>query len=213
MRRFARGGRGAAGQTTHESDARHEFGTNLSALIVLTALSALSACADQGAKPPTTATAADSADQVLINMQHYLGQDGLRRSVVFADTAYIYEATHVIDMRKVRVVFFTSGGDTSSVITGDRGIYHTLEGTMTATGHVVARTPDGRLLHTEKLNYVKQSNQISSDTPFIYDRGAEHLEGNGFTTDPSFVNVVTQQPKGGERKKGKPGGGIALPGQ
>jgi hypothetical protein len=167
-------------------------------LSVLTVLSA--ACADQGAKPPTTATAADSADQVLIDMQHYLGQDGLRKSVVFADTAYIYEAAHLIDMRQVRVVFFTASGDTSSVITGEKGLYHTLEGTMTATGHVVARTD-------------KTRNQISSDTPFIYDRGQEHLEGNGFTTDPSFVNVVTQQPKGGERKGGKPANGIPLPGQ
>jgi LPS export ABC transporter protein LptC len=183
-------------------------------LSILSALSVLSAaCADQGAKPPTTATAADSADQVLIDMQHYLGQDGLRKSVVFADTAYIYEAAHLIDMRQVRVVFFTASGDTSSVITGEKGLYHTLEGTMTATGHVVARTPDGRLLHTEKLDYDKTRNQISSDTPFIYDRGQEHLEGNGFTTDPSFVNVVTQQPKGGERKGGKPANGIPLPGQ
>lgn len=209
-----RGGRGAGRWSARESNAGTAHRTNLSALTALAALSVFTAaCADQGAKPLTTATAADSADQVLIKMEHYLGQDGLRRSVVFADTAYIYEATHLIDMRQVRVVFFTNSGDTSSVITGERGIYRTQDGTMTATGNVVARTPDGRLLHTEKLQYDKTRNQISSDTPFKYDRGAEHLEGNGFTTDPSFVNVVTQQPKGGERKGGKPSGGIPLPGQ
>ncbi|MEO8032257.1 MAG: LPS export ABC transporter periplasmic protein LptC [Gemmatimonadota bacterium] len=202
MTHSARGGTGAGGQ-------RNPSVFSVFSVAYILAIG----CADQGAKPPTAATAADSADQVLINMQHYLGQDGLRKSVVFADTAFIYETSHLIDMRQVRVVFFTSNGDTSSVITGERGLYRTQDGTMTATGHVIAKTPDGRVLQTEKLEYDKAKNQILSEVPFIYDKGQEHLEGNGFTTDPSFVNVVTQQPKGGERKGGKPASGIPLPGQ
>lgn len=214
-----RRGRGAEGQTVPTRWGQSAPRANSSVLSALTAGLLTSgmllclACTEQGAKPPTAAGAADSADQILVNMQHYLGQDGLRKSVVFADTAFIYEATHLIDMKKVRVVFFTATGDTSSVITGERGVYHTQDGTMSALGNVIAKTPDGRVLRTEKLDYDKGRNQIFSDVPFIYDKGAEHLEGNGFTTDPSFNTVVTQQPKGGERKGGKPANGIPLPGQ
>jgi len=184
------------------------FILNSKAVLLLSA----SACADTGVKPPSTTAEADTADQVLIDMSHHIVEDGLRKSVVDADTAYIYEASHLADLRKVRVVFFAPGGDTSSVVTADRGMYRMQAGTMQATGHVVAHTPDGHVLHTEELNYDRASNTISSNVPFVYDRGNEHLEGNGFTTDPAFTKVVTQQPRGGE--KGKPqGGGILLPGQ
>ena len=182
----------------------------LTGCAVLLALA--TACADQGVKPPAGTAEADTADQVLIDMSHHIVEDGLRKTVVDADTAYIYEALHLADLRMARVVFFTAGGDTSSVVTADRGLYRMQAGTMKATGHVVAHTPDGHVLRTEELNYDRASNTISSNVPFVYDRGNEHLEGNGFTTDPAFTKVVTQQPRGGE--KGKPqGGGILLPGQ
>jgi LPS export ABC transporter protein LptC len=172
----------------------------------------LAACADQGAKPPAATAEADTADQVLLEMSHHIVEDGLRKIVVDADTAYIYEATHLTDLRNVTVVFFTAEGDTSSVVTARRGLYRMQSGTMKATGSVVARTPDGHVLHTEELDYDRTSNTISSQVPFVYDKGNDHLEGNGFTTDPAFTKVITQQPRGGE--KGKPqGGGILLPGQ
>ena len=67
-------------------------------------------------------------------MSHHIVEDGLRKIVVDADTAYIYEASHLTDLREVRVVFFTAEGDTSSVVTGDRGLYRMQAGTMKATG-------------------------------------------------------------------------------
>jgi hypothetical protein len=48
---------------------------------------------------------------------------------------------------------------------------------------------------------------VSSDRAFTYDAGGQHLVGQGFTTDPSFRNVVTQQPRG------TPGSELLLPGQ
>jgi len=172
----------------------------------------LVACADQGARPPSATADADTADQILVDMSHHIVEDGLRKIVVDADTAYIYEAAHLTDLRNLTVIFFTAEGDTSSVVKARRGLYRMQAGTMKATGSVVARTPDGHVLHTEELNYDRTSNTISSTVPFVYDKGNDHLEGNGFTTDPAFTRVITQQPRGGER--GKPqGGGILLPGQ
>ncbi len=46
----------------------------------------VSAC-DTGIKPTATISAADSADQVLEGMSHYMTNDGVLRAHVLADTA------------------------------------------------------------------------------------------------------------------------------
>jgi hypothetical protein len=46
-----------------------------------------------------------------------------------------------------------------------------------------------------------------TDKKFSFDRGAEHLEGNSFRSDPDFKNVVTDRPRGVS------GEGLLLPGQ
>ena len=50
------------------------------------------------------------------------------------------------------------------------------------------------------------------DKPFVYDKADQHLEGNGFVSDPDFRNVVTRQPRGGQ-DGGPSGVGGLLPGQ
>mgnify|MGYP001791945553 CR=1 FL=1 len=89
---------------------------------------------------------------------------------------------------------------------------------MKARGHVVALTPDGGKLTSEHLDYDEKANSISPDRPFVCDRTGQHIEGNAFTSDPDFRNIVTKQPRGSERtgtraKKPGDGGGILLPGQ
>ena len=67
--------------------------------------------------------------------------------------------------------------------------------------------PDGRTLRTQALKYDNATNTISTDVPFTFDRGDEHLEGNSFKSDPDFKNVVTDKPRG------VTGRGMLLPGQ
>ncbi len=185
----------------------------LSALSVLSALSALTlaACQDDAIRPPISAVAPDSADQVLEGMEHLITTDGVRRTRVIADTAFLYESTNLARLKVVKVTFYDANGNERSTVTSDSGLYHMRDGSMSAWGHVVAVTPDNRRLQSAELKYDSRSKQISSDKPFVYDRADQHLEGNGFTSDPDFRNVVTRQPRGGERR----GGGAAgvLPGQ
>ena len=56
--------------------------------------------------------------------------------------------------------------------------------------------PDGRRLKTEALKYDNATNTISTNVHFTFDRGGEHLEGNSFSSDPDFKNVVTDRPRG-----------------
>jgi LPS export ABC transporter protein LptC len=177
---------------------------------VIAALTAMG-CQEDAVRPPVTTIAADTADQVLEGMEHLITMDGVRRTRVIADTAYLYEATQQSRLKTVKVTFYDGSGNETSTVTSDSGLYQMRDGSMIAWGHVVAVTPDNRRLTSDELKYDARAKQISSDKPFAYDRGDQHLEGNGFTSDPDFRNVVTRQPRGGQRP-GAAGGGL-LPGQ
>ncbi len=166
-------------------------------------------------RPPTTMTAADSADQVLEGMEHFITNDGVRRTRVIADTAYLYEATQLARLKKVKVTFYSVTGAETSTITADSGLYQTRDGSMNAWGGVVAKTPDGRVLQSEELKYDARRQEISSGLPFIFDRPGEHMTGDAFHSDPDFKNIVAVRPKGGQQGGGKDstGGGFLLPGQ
>ncbi len=178
----------------------------------------LAACEDDAVRPTVTVTAADTADQVLFSMEHLITNNGVRRTKVLADTAYLYEQTQLARLKTVTVSFYDAVGNESSTIKADSGTYQMRDGSMQSWGHVLATTPDGRRLRSEELKYDSRQHKISSDRPFTYDRGDQHLEGNGFTSDPDFRNVVARQPRGGQAggTTGRPDsapGGFRLPGQ
>jgi LPS export ABC transporter protein LptC len=183
----------------------------LSFAAALAVVSILAGCKDDAIRPPVTVAAADTADQVLEGMEHLITVDGVRRTKVVADTAYVYESSQLSRLKVVTVTFYDPNGNETSTVTSDSGLYQMRDGSMNAWGNVVATTPDGRKLRSPELKYDAHSKQISSDKPFVYDRADSHLEGNGFTSDPDFRNVVTQQPRGGQRP-GAGGAGV-LPGQ
>jgi hypothetical protein len=77
---------------------------------------------------------------------------------------------------------------------------------MEGRGDVVVVTTDGRRLTTEVLQYSQTRNEVTSDRPFVFDGPDRHVEGDGFTSDPSFRNVVARRPRG-------TGGHFTLPDQ
>jgi LPS export ABC transporter protein LptC len=176
----------------------------------------LAACSEEGVKPTVTVTAADTADQVLDKMEHLITTDGVRRTRVIADTAYIYEPTQLSRLKIVTVTFFDANGFERSTITADSGLYQMRDGGMTAWGHVVGKTPDGKRLASAELRYDARTREISSTRPFVFDRPGQHLEGNGFVSDPDFANVRAQQPRAHQipgQGGAAPGNGLLLPGQ
>lgn len=165
------------------------------------------ACEETGARPTTTITAVDSADQVLEGFSHYVTNEGVRRTRVEADTAFFYESTQITELRNIKVTFYDLKGEESSTLTARRGTYRWQNGSMEAEGQVLVVSPDGRRLRSETLQYDNATNTISTDQRFTFDRGPEHLEGNSFRSDPDFRNVVTDRPRG------VAGDGLLLPGQ
>jgi LPS export ABC transporter protein LptC len=179
--------------------------------LVLVAASALgaaaAACGGGGARPTTTIQEADTADQVLEGFSHYVTSDGVRRTRVEADTAYFFEGSQLASLRRVRVTFYDPKGAEASRLTSRRGSYHWQDGSMDADGDVVVTGQDGRRLESEDLKFDNKANRISTDKPFRFRRGDEFIQGTGFSSDPDFKNVVTNQPRGVAGK------GVLLPGQ
>ena len=174
----------------------------------VTAMAAGTACNDIGQRPGVVLSAADTADQTLFKVRHYITRDGVQKSLVEADTAYYYEGTQSFELRVVTVTFYNPDGAPTSTLTADQGTYQTMTGAMEGRGNVAVRSTDGtRTLHSEQLKYDPGKNEISTDLPYTYDQGGNHLEGTGFTSDPDFQQMTTANPRG------RAGEGVVLPGQ
>lgn len=164
------------------------------ALLGMTVVVLALGCGDE--RPTATVTAADTADQILIKMSHVVTIDGLQRAKVTADTAYFYSPTQAAELRNVHITFFDEHGAATTNLTCREGTYRWQSGDMEGRGNVRAVTTDGRTLRTAVLRYNQTRNEVSSDKAFVFDGPGRHIEGDGFTSDPEFRNVVAKRPHG-----------------
>lgn len=160
-------------------------------------LAVFAACGDAGKPPIAAATVGDTADQVIFGLNHQLTMDGGLRTRLQADTAYLFQLSQTSQLRNIRVTFYTAEGRESSTLTAKTGKYDWRNGDMEARDNVVAVTPEGRRLTTAALKYRRSDQSIESPEPFVFDAPDRHLEGDGFTSDPDFRNVVTRRPRRG----------------
>lgn len=160
------------------------------------------ACSNSGIAPPK-ATSADSLapDQVMTGMKTYLVRNGIRTSLVEADTAFINQQTHNADLVGLRVTFFDStSGRTMSVVTSKTGKYDMERQSLDARGNVVAVTTESKTLKTEHLVYDKVQDRIHSDTAFTVTGSTENMTGSAFESDPGFKSVLVLHPRGRETR-------------
>ncbi len=174
-------------------------------------VTAAAACQDDGIRPVATIQAGDTADQILYGVTTMLAPDGIRRNRLQADTAFIYEAAGLYDLRGIELLFYDENGVHTSTLTADSGLYRYHTGAMEAHGNVVVRSTEDEVLKTSVLRYDQQANELSTDQPFTYQSPDGSYEGNGFRSDPGFHNIVTDQPRGGQ--VGDEPGSMPLPGQ
>ncbi len=170
--------------------------------------SLLAACTPDGVRPATESIVADTADQIMFKMSTKITNEGVLRSYVEADTAFIYQRTQTTDLRRFTARLLDEKGNQKSTLTADRGLYVIYSNKLDARGHVVVTTVDGQKIQTEHLIYDKMANQVTIDTTFVYDSKKGRLTGNCLKSDIDFTNVNVCQPKGRQRGKG-----FLLPGQ
>ena len=161
-------------------------------------VTSLAACQDESIRPVTVLQSGDTADQIIYGVRTNLAPDGIRRNELTADTAFIYQAAGLYDLRGVTLLFFDANGVHTSTLTADSGLYRFHTGAMEARGDVEVRNTEGEVLRTTVLRYEQETDELSSDQPFTYEGPDGAYEGNGFRSDPQFTNVVTDQPRGSQ---------------
>lgn len=152
------------------------------------------------------AAAADTADQLMIGLDQYITEGGVRKAFLQADSAFLYEVSGRADLRNIRVVFFAPNGDTSSVLTARAGQYDWRTGMMQARQDVVVVLSSGGRLTTSVLDYDQARNEVKTDQHYVYVSPDQNLGGQGFVTDPGLSMFRTQQLRGRA-------GAFTLPGQ
>lgn len=123
-------------------------------------------------------------------------RDGVLQARIEADTAFQYETRQLTELRVVTVHFYNAIGARTSTLTSEEATFEWRTENMEARGTVVAVTPDDRTLRTEVLRYDKLRNEIEGVRPFVFDSPTQHLEGDAFTSDPDFRNVLATRPSG-----------------
>ncbi len=131
----------------------------------------------------------DSAEQVMYGLRNVQTNAGVRKSVLYGDTAYFYNDNTLIDLRHVRIVFFSAAGDSNAVMVGRTGRYDTRTQRVEGRGDVVVTSTDGRRLASPHLVYERSLNQITSDTNFTFTEPGRTLEGIGLRSDPQLRSV------------------------
>lgn len=135
------------------------------------------------------------ADQVMIEVEHYMTREGVRRAHLVADTVYLLEKGSSAHLRHYTVDFFDPDGDRASVLTAEDGVYDMETGDMRASGDVVVVDPaESQQLTTERLRYDAESGKLTSDVAFTLIRGRDTVRGTGFVTDPGLDSLTTRQP-------------------
>ena len=137
-------------------------------------------------QPPTATTGADSADQVIFGLTHYLTVDGIRRARLEADTAYFFQGAQTAEMLNLTVTFYSLQGAETSTLTSREGTYRWRTQDMEARIDVVAVTPDGRRLMTSRLQYDRATDKIIGPEPYTFVTPDREGSGESFISDPDF---------------------------
>ena len=143
---------------------------------------------------PHTASARDSAEQVLYGGRSVLASNGVRRGEVAGDTVLVFGAATRFELTGLRAEFTTTLGRPLGVMTSATGTYRIPAGDIDAHGKVtVVSDTSRRRLEGTAVRYDVERNQLSSDSPFVAMSGARRLSGVGFTADPGLFTVKCSQ--------------------
>jgi len=177
------------------------------AVTVLVGLSLVANGCDDKKEPPVAPLnpLADSADQVMFGLHTLLTDKGMLRAELLADTAFFFDNNTRIELRRLTTTFFNQVGAKTSVLTSEQGTYNTARAQTEARRHVVIVTPDAKRLTSEQVRYQQATNQILSDSAFVFTDSSQTLRGIGFVSDPSMSNIKVLKVLSG-------GGTFTLPG-
>lgn len=181
----------------------------MTVLVVATA-----ACQSSATSPtPDGFSAEMAADQIMYGVEHRMTASGIRRAVLFGDTAYVQQGGGQIDVVGVRMVFYDENGRETGNLTSETGKYQLRAGSMIAEGNVVLRTQGEeteRVLETEQLHFDVNGDRLWSDREVAMREGGRTIRGTSFQSDGQFRNVTIQRAQTSGAPLNSPDGGITF---
>ena len=153
------------------------------------------ACSGEATTPGRTETAAAlPADNVMYGVEHAMTAGGVRKAVLFGDSAYVRQSESEIDVMGVRLTFYDENGAKSGDLTSRTGDYNMDSESMVARGNVVLNLVSrngepARRIESEELNFDLKGDQIWSDQPTVMRQGASVTRGTSFKSDTRFQNL------------------------
>lgn len=154
-------------------------------------------CGSGGADPVSGEAPEMQADQVIYGVEHIVTADGVKRALLEADTAYMYEDSARFDLREVHLIMFTDRGEPRGELTARRGRLDTQTQQMVARGDVVLVTAEeDRTVMTEELHFDPEGDRIWSDVETTLQQDGTTVRGTGFTSDARLRNLRIRGPSG-----------------
>lgn len=160
----------------------------------------VAACGD--AKDATVAAPAlqeIEADNVIYGLNSYLTSQGVRQGHVRADTAYVYNDSSKLYLRKLEITFYDDAGNERASVTARSGELEQNTDKMVARGDVVLIVKtDGRRIQTQELFYDPTTERIWSDSATVMkEADGTVTRGSSFRSDIEFKNVRVENIRGG----------------
>lgn len=103
-------------------------------------------------------------DQAINDMHMIETQEGRKEWELWSDKATSFKTKDMMELEKVRTVFFSDGGVTFTV-TGNKGIVQTKAKDLRIEGDVVTRSSNGYVFRTEILEYDSRTRQLKTTAP------------------------------------------------
>lgn len=168
------------------------------------ALAALVACGQESTSPAAVGETPElPADVVIYNVYHMMTRNGIRSSILDADSAYQREESQALDLMGVRLTFYAENGAETGTLTSRSGTYSLGTGEFAARDSVVliTRTPSGgtRRIESESLNYNVKNDLLWSDGAFVMREGGRTTRGTSFRSEghTGAVVVTNAETEGG----------------
>jgi LPS export ABC transporter protein LptC len=186
------------------------------ALVILFATATLVGCGLES-EPPQSEESADLPEQEVVEFSLTETVGGDKSWTLFAERAEVFDNKGFSKVFGVRILFYGPDGDTSSVLTSQRGRVSEGSRDLQAFGNVLLESSEGMTLETESLRWDNQNSKIWSSEFVTVKSGEKVLTGYGFESDPDLKNVqihsqvkisVREDTDGAGRNKGEDAGEI-----
>lgn len=158
----------------------------------------LTACGNSGTGPRTLQENPKMpADYIVTTVKHYLTEDGVRRGVLYSDTAYFFADSARADLKKVHLVLYGVSGQEVADLVSRTGQLDQRSNAMTARGNVVLVAKSGaQRVETQELHYDPNQHRIwSTVSSTIYQNGNRTVT-DGFSADDQLQNIEMNRVRG-----------------